>query len=242
MFFRKKKVVDFLGHIGTDIHSHLVPGVDDGVKSVAEAASFMTALRELGLKKFITTPHIMPELYPNSPDTIAAPFAEVQAAIVQQGLDVELHFAAEYYMDEHFSEILRAPLLKIAGNLVLVEMSFMSEPPQLPHWIFELQTAGYQPVLAHPERFGYFHQQPDALRNLKQRSVLFQVNLLSFTGYYGRQVQKAAWWLVEEKLVDFAGTDLHHARHLEHIRGIAENPKLVKMLMEYPFKNAGLIW
>lgn len=230
-FFRKKRVTDFLKAIGTDIHSHLVPGVDDGSQDIHTSLSFIEELQELGLKKIITTPHIMTELYPNSPETLAAPFELLKDA------SLPVHLAAEYYMDENFTGLMEAPLLTLNGELVLVEISFMSEPFQLLTWLFDLQTKGYRPILAHPERYSYFHDRPEAYRDIRNRGVDLQVNLLSLTGYYGRHIQQAAWWLIDQQLVDFIGTDLHHQRHLRAIKAIGEDKKLVKLLMEYPFRN-----
>lgn len=233
-FFRKKRVTDFLKAIGTDMHSHLVPGVDDGSPDLQTSLSFIEQLQELGLRRLITTPHIMTELYPNSPQTLAAPFEQLKNAALP------VHLAAEYYMDEQFPALMEKPLLTLGGERVLVEISFTSEPFQLHGWLFELQTKGYRPVLAHPERYGYFHHRPETYRDIRSRGVDLQVNLLSFTGYYGRQVQQAAWWLAEQQLVDLIGTDLHHQRHLRAITAIGDDKKLVKFLMEYPFRNNDL--
>lgn len=230
-FFRKKRVTDFLKAIGTDIHSHLVPGVDDGSQDRQTSLSFIEQLQELGLTKIITTPHIMTELYPNSLQTLSAPFDQLKDA------PLPVHLAAEYYMDETFNGLMEAPLLTLNGELVLVEISFISEPFQLLSWLFDIQTKGYRPVLAHPERYSYFHDRPEVYRDIRSRGVDLQVNLLSLTGYYGRHIQQAAWWLIEHQLVDFIGTDLHHQRHMRAIRAISEDKKLVKLLLEYPFRN-----
>ncbi|MFD2886824.1 tyrosine-protein phosphatase [Chitinophaga cymbidii] len=217
--------------IGTDIHSHLVPGVDDGSPDIHTSLSFIEQLQELGIRKIVTTPHIMTELYPNSIQTLSAPFGQLKDA------PLPVHLAAEYYMDENFSGLMEAPLLTLNGELVLVEISFISEPFQLHSWLFDIQTKGYRPVLAHPERYSYFHDRPEAYRDIRNRGVDLQVNLLSLTGYYGRQIQQAAWWLIDQQLVDFIGTDLHHQRHLRGIKAIGEDKKLVRLLQEYPFRN-----
>lgn len=231
IFFRKKRITDFLTAIGTDMHSHLVPGVDDGSQDLQTSLSFIEQLHELGLRKIITTPHIMTELYPNSVETLQPSFSQLQSSAIP------VHLAAEYYMDENFSTLLEKPLLTLSGNHVLVEISFTSEPFQLHTWLFDLQTKGYKPVMAHPERYSYFHNATEMYRSIRSRGTDLQVNLLSLTGYYGKQVQQAAWWLIEQQMVDFIGTDLHHERHLRAIRAIGDDKKLVKVLMEYPFKN-----
>lgn len=244
MFFFRKKAdnatanIPFLAGIETDIHSHLVPGVDDGVQDVETAVQFIEALHELGIQKVITTPHIIIDRYPNSAETLAAPFHDVKEALKAKGCPVSYHHAAEYYMDEYFEELMNSSrLLPLSGELLLVEISFMCAPPQLHQWLFELSAQGYRPVLAHPERYNYYHQQTDEYMTFKQRGCYLQVNLLSLAGYYGKHIQKAAEWLIDNQLVDFIGTDLHHEKHLQAIRAIAKDKKLVKLLETYPFKN-----
>ena len=240
-FFRKKTennaVIPFLAGIETDIHSHLIPGVDDGVQNLETAVHFLETLHSLGIKKVVTTPHIMMDRYPNSAETLHAPYRLVQDTLREKGLDLSYHHAAEYYMDEYFEELMKKPLLTITDELLLVEISFMSAPPQLHQWLFELAAQGYRPILAHPERYNYFHNQLEEYKTFKQRGCYLQVNLLSLTGYYGRHIQKAAEWLIENKLIDFIGTDLHHEKHLQAILAIGKDKKLVKLLEEYPFKN-----
>jgi tyrosine-protein phosphatase YwqE len=241
-FFRKKSenntaVVPFLAGIETDIHSHLIPGVDDGVQDIETSIRFIETLHSLGIKKVITSPHIMMDRYPNSADTLSTPYQSVQEKLLEKNLDIQFHHAAEYYMDEYFEELMKKPLFTVSGTLVLVEISFMSAPPQLHQWLFELQAQGYRPIMAHPERYSYYHNELEEYVTFKQRGCHLQVNLLSLTGYYGRHIQKAAEWLIENKMVDFIGTDLHHEKHLEAILAIGKDKKLMKLLEVYPFKN-----
>jgi tyrosine-protein phosphatase YwqE len=245
MFFFRKKSADnthaaipFLAGIETDIHSHLIPAVDDGVQDTETAVHFIETLQELGIKKIITTPHIMLDRYPNSADTIQAPFRAVKEVLQAKGTAVSFHHAAEYYMDEYFEEMMQSSrLLTFDGELLLVEISFMSAPPQLHQWLFQLAAQGYRPILAHPERYNYYHHQTEEYKTFKQRGCYLQVNLLSLTGYYGKHIQKAAEWLVENKLIDFIGTDLHHEKHLQAIKSISKDKKMIRLLETYPFKN-----
>ncbi|WP_343672632.1 CpsB/CapC family capsule biosynthesis tyrosine phosphatase [Chitinophaga sp.] len=241
-FFRKKSEnvgtnLPFLASIGTDIHSHLLPAVDDGSQDLDTSIEFIEALHALGIRNVITTPHCMMDRYPNSVETLSEPYQQVKNALAEKNIPVHFHHAAEYYMDEFFEELMKAPLMTLNGELVLVEISFMSAPPQLHQWLFELSAQGYRPVLAHPERYNYYHTQLEEYKVFKQRGCLLQVNLLSLTGYYGRHIQKAAEWLIENKLIDFIGTDLHHSKHLQAIKAIGKDKKLVKLLDTYPFKN-----
>lgn len=242
LFFRKKNIetilpADLLAFMATDIHSHLLPGIDDGVPDAATSIHFIDQLQQLGIKKIITTPHIMMDRYPNSTDTMAGPYQEVITALKQKDIRMDFSYAAEYYLDEQFIPLLQKPLLTLSGNLVLVEISFMSAPMQLGQWLFDLQAAGYQPVMAHPERYSYYHKDIEQYQQLKQQGCLLQVNLLSLVGYYGKHVQQAAEKLMTAGLIDLIGTDLHHEKHLKAITDIARNTKLRRILETYSFRN-----
>lgn len=244
-FFRKKRdhsksLIPFLSGIETDIHSHLIPGIDDGVPDVATSVDFISQLHELGIRKIITTPHIMMDRFPNSQETIHSPYLEVEAALASQRINVPFNYAAEYYMDEQFEALLKSPLLTLNGRLVLVEISFVAPPPQMHQWLFEMSARGYMPLLAHPERYNYCHKNFNLYKEFKSWGCQLQLNLLSLTGYYGKAVQQAAFQLLDANMIDYIGTDLHHEKHMQAIRDIAENKKLLKRLEQYPFKNNSL--
>lgn len=206
--------------LGVDMHSHLLPGIDDGSPDVATSIALIRALQQVGYRKFITTPHIYPDLYPNTAATIAAAHQQLLEGLQAEGMEVDLHAAAEYFIDEFFSERLERgePLLTLHRNWVLVEVSFVSPPADLNHIIFDMVTGGYQPVLAHPERYAFYHTKRDVYHRFKDQGCLLQINALSLVGYYGRGVQDAARYLVHEKLVDLVGTDLHHQRHMDALQ------------------------
>ncbi|HMP85660.1 MAG TPA: histidinol phosphatase [Lacibacter sp.] len=217
--FRRKEKISFSGDLsilGTDMHSHLLPGIDDGAPDAETAAFLVRGMMELGYQRFITTPHIYPDLYPNNRETITRAHAVLQEELQRQQLDVNIIPAAEYFIDDLFPELLEKgePLLTLGQNRLLVEISFISPPRELNHILFDLVTGGYHPVLAHPERYAYYHHQRDVYHRFKDQGCLLQINILSLTGYYGKSVQEAARYLVQEGLVDFIGSDLHHERHL----------------------------
>jgi tyrosine-protein phosphatase YwqE len=247
MFLFKRKSREalhkgLLSFIGTDIHSHLIPAVDDGVQDVETSLTFIEQLHEMGIEKIVTTPHIIMDRYPNSVNTLTGPYLKVQAALQERGIDLPFSFAAEYYMDEQFEELIpSSPLLTLDGKLVLVEMSFMQAPPQLHQWLFNLIAQGYQPVLAHPERYSHYHNHYTQYTQLKDWGCLLQMNLLSVTGYYGRHIQKVAEKLMADRLIDLIGTDLHHHRHMAAMQGIAKDKKLAKALEQYGFRNRELL-
>jgi protein-tyrosine phosphatase len=205
-----------LSLLKTDMHSHLLPGIDDGSPDLATSLELKKGLEELGIQQFIATPHIMWDLYKNTPGTIAGALGQLQEEPAQQNIRA----AAEYFMDDHFDELLEnnEPLLTISGNKVLVEFSFVSAPLNLKEKLFNLQIKGYHPVIAHPERYLFFAASKGVYDEFKTLGCLFQVNLLSLTGYYGKAAHDLAHYLISKKYIDFLGTDLHHARHLESLR------------------------
>lgn len=203
----------------TDLHSHLIPGIDDGVKTLDESLSLIRGMHALGYTHLITTPHIMSHRFPNTRDIILSGLDAVRNAVETEAIPVTLEASAEYYLDEHFMALIeRDELLPFAGNHILFEMSYVVPPTHLDHTLFELQSAGYTVVLAHPERYLYYHQDFEKYEELRSRNVRFQVNINSLQGYYTRPVQKTAVKLMKMGMIDFLGSDLHSARHLETLQ------------------------
>ena len=202
--------------LSQDIHSHILPGIDDGSPDVETSVHLLKALGEVGLRKFICTPHIIGDMYRNTPETIGNALEILKAAVAKEGMNVELSAAAEYMLDDHFMELLRKkkPLLTLRKNYILTELSYASSPDNLEQIAFEILTNNYQPLMAHPERYFYYHKNYNAYHRLKELGFFLQVNLLSITGYYGKNVAKAAKYILENNLADFTGTDLHHVNHL----------------------------
>lgn len=221
-FFKKKKPL-FSGDLSilqTDMHSHLLPGIDDGSPDIDTSIQLIQGLMALGYKKFITTPHLMIDLYPNNRHTISKAHEALKKELQKRKINVEIKAAAEYFLDDHFDGLLekKEPLLTIKDNMVLVEFSFASAPLDYKQKIFEIQLQGYKPVLAHPERYSYFHNKPEIYDELRHLGCYFQVNLLSLIGYYGRGVARAADSLFKKKQIELLGTDLHHERHLNNLQ------------------------
>ncbi|GJM33437.1 MAG: capsular polysaccharide biosynthesis protein [Saprospiraceae bacterium] len=220
------------------MHSHLIPGIDDGAPDVETSVTLIKGLMALGFKRIITTPHIMADLYPNTPEIIQAGLEKVRTALKAEKIDIPIDAAAEYLMDEAFGEkIDSGQLLTLPGNYVLVEMSFISPPPQLNEYLFLLQTKGYKPIMAHPERYMYLGGDLGAYERLKERGCLMQLNLLSLTGYYGREIQRSAFKMTKAGLFDLAGTDLHHEGHREALEGLLKGGKANVLLGGQVWRN-----
>ena len=231
-----------LSALGCDMHSHLLPDIDDGSPDVETSNKLIQGLVDLGYKKLITTPHIMMDVYRNDANTISTAYETLKNDNAQ--LPVPLNTAAEYFLDDHFDRFIAddVPLLTIKGNWVLVEFSFVTVPVNLKQTLFNLQINGYQPILAHPERYLYFSEDKKKYDELREAGCFFQLNLLSLNGYYGRGPQDLAEYLIRRKYVDLLGTDLHHDRHLQILRSSYQLNDQVKFLLDTcSILNPGLL-
>ena len=219
------------------MHSHLLPGLDDGAETIEHSLELLQALRALGYRKLVMTPHIMGDFYKNTPEGIRAALQLLREAAAGAGLgDVELECAAEYYLDEFLGRKLAdgTEMLTFGGDkrYLLFETSYMNEPLNLFDIIFELKAQSYTPVLAHPERYTYFYGRFAEIERLRRDyGVLLQVNLNSLAGYYSPAAKKVAEQLIDGGLVDFVGTDTHHLRHTDTLlRRTLPLPHLEKLL------------
>tara|TARA_B100000809_G_scaffold153220_1_gene150575 strand:- start:145 stop:888 length:744 start_codon:yes stop_codon:yes gene_type:complete len=238
LFFKKKEIPlnEFFPKGFVDIHSHLLPGIDDGAQDLETSIALIQKMSSYGIKNFITTPHILGDLYPNTPKIIKNKLKEVKDELLKRNItDITIDAAAEYMMDEQFSAIIEKDeeILTLKDNLVLVEMSYFSPPINLYDILFQLQLKGYKPVLAHPERYNSYHTNFQNYYKLKRAGCLFQLNLLSLTEQYGKYVQKTAEKLLKENMYDFVGTDTHHQNHLQLLEkvGTKKNFKNIEQLM-----------
>ena len=222
-FIKKKKKTLFEGFI--DFHNHLLPGIDDGSKSLDESLEMLELYTDLGINKVIVTPHIYKDLYPNNKKSIQTAFTKLNNTSKDHKVEL-LSFAAEYLVDEFFMADLNSkkPLLKCFGSYILIEIPFFGQLNRLSEALFLLQNQGYYPILAHPERYAVL-QTTEAVESLKQRGAKMQLNALSLVGYYGLEVQKKASLWLKKGLFDFIGTDAHNLHQLYKLKSIRLNKK-----------------
>jgi tyrosine-protein phosphatase YwqE len=216
------------------MHSHLIPGIDDGSPDQQTSLQLIAGLMDLGYKKLITTPHVNGDVFRNTPEIIGDGQVDMLHALQQERMTVEFRAAAEYLMDDHFSKTLSTggSFLTLKDHLVLVELSFVVPALNLKDMLFQMQLNGYQPVLAHPERYLYFAANKGWYDQLRDSGCYFQLNLLSFAGHYGREARDLAVYLSKKGYVDYLGTDLHHIRHLELLRSSKAVHKAVHQLQD----------
>lgn len=222
----------------TDIHSHLLAGIDDGAKTWDDSLALILKLQKAGYKRLVTTPHIMSDFYRNTPEIISEKLAELKKRLQDAQIDIAIEAAAEYYADEGFMrKVERGEHLLTFGNkYILIETGFQDKPKYLKQAIFDLQTSGYKPIFAHPERYQYLYDDFKTIEELHELGVLLQINLNSIAGYYGQHAQAFAEKLISKGMVHWAGSDCHHHRHADSI-AVAQKSKFYTKLLSLPLLN-----
>lgn len=218
LFFSKPKpsLADLIPDGYADIHSHLLPGIDDGATDIENTVNLIKSLEEFGFRSFITTPHVLTGVWNNTAEDIKQVEKQTIINLPKYDIKAPLKSAAEYLMDDTFLSLLKTEkLLTLKDNYVLVEMSYLNPPMQLYEIVYELQLRDYIPVLAHPERYNFYSGKTEHYQKLKKAGCLFQLNLLSVTGYYGKGPLETAKKLLETGMIDFTGSDVHHDRHVD---------------------------
>lgn len=242
--FSKKKV-DYvrtfdLSTVGVDMHSHVLPGIDDGAQTVEESIVLVNAMIDLGIKKIIATPHIMVDYYRNTPETIATALQLLKSELQNQQIEIELEAAAEHLLDEGFEILLdENRVMPMKDNYLLFEMSFIDAHPNLIPLIQKMKDKGYKPILAHPERYPYLTI--ENCENIKSWGCDLQMNTISLTGYYGAKTKEMAEAMVDYNLVDFISSDMHHTRHAAALERSLKTSYMEKLLFDYPLKNQLLV-
>jgi len=220
--FFKRDAYPKISTLHTDMHSHLIPSIDDGSKSIEDSLAILHSMSSLGYKKIITTPHIMMDKYPNSTETILDGLNTLREAIEVDGLDISVDVGAEYYMDETFNTLLDGDDILTIGDdkYILFETSYFSKPIYFEETIYKMQVKGYKPILAHPERYRYISNPKDEFLRLKELGVFLQLDINSLGGYYGKLAHKYAKIMVKMGVVDFLGSDIHYKKQTSFLKNI----------------------
>ncbi|WP_437920208.1 tyrosine-protein phosphatase [Sphingobacterium sp. LRF_L2] len=238
----KIKVLGKLAFLEVDMHNHLIPAIDDGSQSVEQSLRLVEGLKHLGFKKFICTPHIMAGVHPNTKGTIGKACVQLQQALKAKDLKVDIVPSAEHMVDEGLlSSMAKNDLCVMPGGYVLIEMSYLAESAAIFKVIYDLQLMGYKPILAHPERYNYYHYNFETYKKIKDTGCLLQLNLLSISRYYGSHVKDAAHTLLKAGMYDFVGTDTHHDKHLAALQEIVSRYPIRELLSNCPIRNASLM-
>ena len=232
-FFTKKRfLVDFLGNF-VDMHNHILPGIDDGAENVDDSIALLRGFGEFGIQRFIATPHIMSNLYPNDASTIHTALKELEDSLIENDLkEVNIAAAAEHMIDDTFiSNVSENKVLPIRGAYLLVEMSYLQRPLNFKEAIIKVASSGLYPILAHPERYVFLHRRTHRYQKYKERGILMQMNLLSLGEYYGKEVQKVAHKLLDERIIDIVASDIHNLRQLQELKELKVSEKTLRKLL-----------
>ncbi|HHC11194.1 MAG TPA: capsular biosynthesis protein [Campylobacterales bacterium] len=225
-----------------DIHSHLIPAIDDGSKSMENSIELILALKELGYKKLITTPHTS-DMFPNTTEIILNGYEALIKELKKREIDIEIEVASEYYADEHFEKLLDTGDILTFGdkNYLLFELSYFTPPHDLEDLVYEIKRRGYTPILAHPERYLYLHDSLNKYRDIKDMGVLFQVNINSTSGFYNKGIQKVSEQLIQNSMVDFLGSDTHHMTHIKNLKKSLKQTLYKKIFKKNNILNNSLL-
>jgi tyrosine-protein phosphatase YwqE len=225
------------------MHSHLLPALDDGLQSLEQTLKFVKELSLLGYTKLICTPHIISDMYPNSPQTILPKLQLVRDALKENNIPVQIEAGAEYMVDNNFEMSIQNNelLLTFGKNLILIEMSYAVASSNIEKVIFDLRLKGLHPVLAHPERYNYYFNDFEKYQRFADMGCLIQINLLSLLGYYGKPIKKTAEKLLKNNMVDLLGTDMHHENHLRALKELASQKSFYKLFENATIRNKALL-
>jgi tyrosine-protein phosphatase YwqE len=243
LFKKKNKLPEFnFNTIGVDMHSHILPGIDDGAPTVNESIMMARRFVDLGFSKLIATPHIMADYYRNTPAIINNALHILQEELIKQSIDLVVEASAEYYLDETFENKLDKGDLMIMGkDYLLFELSYINYPNNLKDIIQKINDKGLKPILAHPERYPYLHGSIENYYKIKEFGCYFQLNTISLTGYYGKPTQKVAQELCNNMMIDFIGSDMHHLKHADALTESLFTPELKTLLSEGGIQNKMLV-
>lgn len=243
IFFKKKKeTLQDLSFLKVDFHSHLIPGIDDGVKNYDEALSLIKELNSLGIQKIITTPHVMTDYYKNTPEIIENRLYKLRNEVKANNIPVIIEAAAEYMVDDGLEEKVKSKhILHFGQHYVLIELSTLTPPYHLKKVVFNLQIEGYKVILAHPERYGYWYNDLSNFEDLKNRNVFFQVNIVSLASFYPEPTRKHAETLINEGMVEFLGSDIHNHHYMQAIKESLSSKVLVDLVQSGKLLNHELL-
>lgn len=217
-FKRKEKPEPQKLFYTTDIHSHVLPGIDDGSPNTDVSIALLEAMKSWGIDSIVATPHIAEDSFENTPQSIKKAYDKLSVRMLDMAMDMNVKFSAEYRIDNRFRKMFEDDeLIIMPNNYLLIENSFVQPPIDLKNIIYELQLRDLKPILAHPERYGYYQRKKEIYEELFESGCEFQINLLSLAGYYGDREKETALWLANKGYISFVGSDLHHFGHVEVI-------------------------
>jgi len=241
LFSSGKSALHDFSAVKVDMHSHLIPGIDDGARTMEDSLQLIGRMHEIGFSRLITTPHIQSEFYKNTPEIILSGLQRLKTALADASIPVQVEAAAEYLLDDGFEDKMNAGnLLSFGDKYILVELSYYSPNPNLKSFIFNLQVDGYKVILAHPERYTYWFNDFSKYEDLKNRGVFFQLNTVSLAGFYPDPIRKFAEMLINKEMIDFIGSDMHNMNYMKSLENSLREKSLARYLASSKLMNTRL--
>ena len=215
-----------------DIHSHLLPGIDDGSPSIEESIELIKCAFNEGVTDIIVTPHFIYESkYNASPQNNILLLNELRKRLEEEKIPVNIYLGNEVFVEENLLELYKQGLFVTLNNsrYLLFEMSRNNYYHGIYDLLFELRSNGIIPVLAHPERYTYLQKHPEEAIKLVEHGALFQINADSFYGTYGKDAKKLFIYFIKQHCASFISTDTHNMKRNKY----HELSKIKKDLLKY---------
>ena len=242
LFFKKKENYSFVDiGLTVDVHSHILPGVDDGSPDAAHSAAILAELHRLGVRKSVFTPHVSRAMFPNTASGLREHFAAFTPSLPPELQDMQFHLASEYMIDEFFEDL--DDRLYWPDGRILIEMSYYQPSPNMRDVVFNLRMEGRQPVLAHPERYVFYQERFDRKKGVKDLETLYdmgcelQLNVMSLTGAYGERSVDIVHWLLDHDMYRFIGTDVHSRSQIGRFTGFKVNAAQMEKVRQLARNN-----
>jgi protein-tyrosine phosphatase len=242
LFSKNKTFHPDFSALRVDLHSHVLPGMDDGSPSMTESLNMLNEMVKAGYTKIITTPHVNSDVYPNTKEKIIGQLHHLREVAAEEKIPVEIEASGEYHMDYEFLGKVQSGEVIPFGkkNFLLVELPFQKPAFSYDEVLYQVQLAGYEVIIAHPERYIWLMGNSKLYSGMKDRGMFFQMNLNSLNGLYGIGAKMAAHQLIEARMIEFAGSDAHHAGHVVELHKLLHNRHFDKLINGNTLLNAEL--
>jgi protein-tyrosine phosphatase len=242
IFGNKKLLYPDFSQLGVDLHSHVLPGMDDGSPSLGESVKMLKAMVAAGFSRIITTPHVISALYPNTKEQILGQLYHLREVVFTEDIKIEVEASAEYQIDYEFlGKVRKGGVIPFGKNkYLLIELPFMEPSFSCDEILYQVQLLGYEPVIAHPERYAWLMDNKKHYEGLKNRGMLFQLNLNSLNGLYGYPAKLAAHQLIDAGMIEFTGSDAHHSGHVLELQKVLYNKHFAKLVESNNLRNSSL--
>ena len=196
----------------TDVHSHILFGIDDGSRTISESIELLKKLKSVGFNNVILTPHfILDSTYNSNYEANIKIYNELKERLLNENIDINIYLGNEIFIDKNVPTLLEKNIITSLNGTkyVLVEFPMHNKLLNLEDMLYEIRSRGYEVVIAHPERYDAIKEDYSIVDTLREDGFLFQSNYSSILGYYGKDSIKLLKYMLKRHYIDFLGTDIH---------------------------------